>query len=163
MGANGCGIEAPLQLSGVVLPDGAHVTLAPAATIRCDFAERVADWVRDDLAPLFAHRNSKLVGIANADSYDCRGRNRVAGAKLSEHGTGNAIDVRALEFADGSKADITRVAAEMTVFAQLKLTACTRFSTVLGPGSDGYHEDNLHLDAAYRRNGAHFCRWRLPS
>ena len=34
-------------------------------------------------------------------SYECRGRNSVADAKLSEHGKGNAIDVRALVLAGG--------------------------------------------------------------
>jgi len=43
----------------------------------------------------------------------------------------------------------------------LKESACARFSTVLGPGSDGYHEDHVHLDLAQRRGGYKICQWAL--
>ena len=36
---------------------------------------------------------------------------------------------------------------------------CARFSTVLGPGSDGYHEDHIHLDLMERRNNYKICQW----
>jgi Extensin-like protein C-terminus len=32
---------------------------------------------------------------------------------------------------------------------------------VLGPGSDGYHEEHVHLDLAERRNGYKLCQWEL--
>ena len=38
-------------------------------------------------------------------------------------------------------------------------SACARFSTVLGPGSDGYHEDHIHLDLMERRNNYKICQW----
>jgi len=38
-------------------------------------------------------------------------------------------------------------------------SACSRFSTVLGPGSDGYHEDHIHLDLMERRNNYRICQW----
>jgi Extensin-like protein C-terminus len=30
---------------------------------------------------------------------------------------------------------------------------------VLGPDSDWYHEDHIHLDLAERRNGYRICQW----
>jgi hypothetical protein len=36
---------------------------------------------------------------------------------------------------------------------------CARFTTVLGPGSDGYHEDHVHVDLAERRGGYRICEW----
>jgi hypothetical protein len=30
---------------------------------------------------------------------------------------------------------------------------------VLGPGSDGYHEDHVHVDLAVRRGGHRMCQW----
>jgi hypothetical protein len=42
---------------------------------------------------------------------------------------------------------------------------CARFSTVLGPGSDGYHENHIHVDLMRRRNGYRaMCQWdvRVP-
>jgi len=38
-------------------------------------------------------------------------------------------------------------------------SACTRFSTVLGPGSDWYHEDHIHLDLTERRGNYRICQW----
>jgi hypothetical protein len=39
--------------------------------------------------------------IDNYASFDCRGRNNIVGAKLSEHGHANALDIRSLKLADG--------------------------------------------------------------
>jgi Extensin-like protein C-terminus len=41
----------------------------------------------------------------------------------------------------------------------LRTSTCARFSTVLGPGSDGYHEEHIHLDLAERRGGYKMCQW----
>ena len=41
----------------------------------------------------------------------------------------------------------------------IRSTACARFSTVLGPGSDGYHEEHIHLDLEPRRNNYKICEW----
>ena len=41
----------------------------------------------------------------------------------------------------------------------MRVSACRHFTTVLGPGSDGYHEDHVHVDLAERRNGFRLCQW----
>ena len=48
---------------------------------------------------------------------------------------------------------------------RLRDSACHRFTTVLGPGSDGYHEAHIHLDLIERRQGYRMCQWdvREPS
>jgi hypothetical protein len=38
-------------------------------------------------------------------------------------------------------------------------SVCARFTTVLGPGSDGYHEDHIHLDLMERHNNYKICQW----
>ena len=161
-GENGCGIAAPVKLTAIALDGNRTVLLDPAVTIRCSFASALSDWIRQDLAPLLAPHHGGLTRLSGMGGYECRGRNRVVGGKLSEHASGNAVDIQAFVLADGTTAKITDVAKDDTLFAQVKLTTCARFSTVLGPGSDGFHEDNLHLDMAPRRNGKHFCRWQLP-
>jgi hypothetical protein len=35
--------------------------------------------------------------------------------------------------------------------------ACQGFMTVLGPGSDSYHRDHIHLDLQNRPSGQHYC------
>jgi hypothetical protein len=44
----------------------------------------------------------------------------------------------------------------------MRQSACTRFTTVLGPGSDRDHETHLHVDLAERRGGYRICQWTLP-
>ena len=38
---------------------------------------------------------------------------------------------------------------------------CARFMTVLGPGSDWYHEDHIHLDLMERHNNYRICQWNV--
>jgi hypothetical protein len=44
---------------------------------------------------------------------------------------------------------------------ELRKVACAKFTTVLGPGSDGYHEEHIHLDLAERRGGYRLCQWNV--
>jgi hypothetical protein len=158
-GEGGCGGEDLVRLEAVVLPDQHRVSVKPAAILRCAMATAIAAWVRTDVAPLAAGAGDVLSGIDNFDSFECRGRNRVAGAPLSEHGRANALDVRAFKLASGQLISLTdrKVARELR--ESLLHSACTRFSTVLGPGSDGYHEDHIHLDLMARRNNYKICQW----
>ena len=139
----GCGGEDLVRLEAVVLADKRRVALTPAATLRCKMALAVADWVRTDMAPLAASLGSPLSALDNYDSYECRGRNRIVGAQLSEHGRANALDVRGFKLADGRSIGLT----DRTVPRELRETVlqsvCARFPTVLGPGSDWYHEEHI--------------------
>ncbi|WP_420134313.1 extensin family protein [Rhodopseudomonas sp.] len=155
----GCGGTDLVRLEAVVLPDGARVALTPAATLRCSMASAVAEWVRADVAPLASALQSRLAALDNFDSYECRGRNRVRGAKLSEHGKANAIDIRGLKLASGRLLSLTDRTSPRAIRESVRQSVCDRFSTVLGPGSDGYHEDHIHLDLAQRRKDYRMCQW----
>jgi hypothetical protein len=122
-------------------------------------AEAVANWVREDIAPAALKLGSPLRGVDNFDSYECRGRNRVRGATLSEHGRANALDVRGFRLANGEMVRLTDVSVAKDWREALRASACARFSTVLGPGSDGNHEDHIHLDLAERRGDYKTCEW----
>ena len=102
-----------------------------------------------------------LGGVANFDSYECRGRNRAIGGKISEHGKGNAIDIRSLTMANGKSYELTDIAVAKEMREQLKASACARFTTVLGPASDGFHENHVHVDLAERRSGYRICQWAV--
>jgi hypothetical protein len=154
--AGGCGAADLVRVSAVQMETGA-VTVTPPAELRCEMAEQLALWIRDDAAPQFAP--DTLAGIENYDSYDCRARNRVKGAKISEHGKGNAIDIRAFDLAGGKVVRPTDVTVPHALRDKLREAACARFTTVLGPGSDGYHEAHIHLDLAERHNGYRICHW----
>jgi hypothetical protein len=160
-GAGGCGGEDLVRLEAVVLPDKRRVTVKPAAILRCTMASAIADWVRTDMAPLAVNLGSVINDLDNFDSFECRGRNRVVGAQLSEHGRANALDVRALKLANGQSISLTDRTVPRELRESVLHSVCARFSTVLGPGSDGYHEDHIHLDLMERHNNYKICQWNV--
>jgi hypothetical protein len=161
LGPGDCGAEDLVQLEAIVLSDKSRVSLTPPATLRCTFAEIMVQWVREDVAPAARSLGSVLKSIDNYASYDCRGRNRVLGAKLSEHGRANALDVRSLALSNGRLVRLTDLRLDKEFRERLRLRTCSRFMTVLGPGSDGYHEDHVHVDLAERRGGHRMCHWDI--
>lgn len=158
-GPGSCGAEDVVRLDAVVLKNGRRVALAPAATLRCPMAEAVARWIREAVAPAAASFGSPVSTIVTGASYVCRGRDRVPGAKLSEHGRANALDLRGLTLANGTAVDFTDKAAPKEFRERIRQSACTRFTTVLGPGSDRYHEGHIHVDLIERRGGYRLCEW----
>ncbi len=160
-GPGSCGGTDLVRLEAIVLPDSTRVPMKPAATLRCSMASAVAQWVRDDVAPMVSGLDTTLREIDNFDSYDCRGRNRVVGAQISEHGKANALDVRGFRLADGRMLSLTDRTLAVELRDRVKVSVCARFTTVLGPGSDWYHEDHIHLDLAQRRGGYRLCQWEV--
>jgi hypothetical protein len=158
-GPGGCGGEDLVRLEAIVLRDNHRVIVSPAATLRCPMASVVADWVRTDIAPLAQTLGSEIAGLDNFDSYDCRGFNGVKGAHLSQHGLANALDVHAFRLADGREIGLTDRTQPRALRENVLHSACARFTTVLGPDSDWYHEDHVHLDLAERRNNYRICQW----
>jgi hypothetical protein len=158
-GEGGCGGEDLVRLEAIVLPDKRQVSVKPAAILRCKMAAALADWIRSDIAPLAERLGTAVSNLDNFDSFECRGRNRIVGALLSEHGRANALDVRAFKFVDGSTISLTDRTVPRGLRESVLHSACTRFSTVLGPGSDWYHEDHIHLDLMERRGNYRICQW----
>jgi hypothetical protein len=160
-GPGGCGGTDLVKLEAVVLPGKHRVAVTPAATLRCSMATAIADWVRTDLVPLTEKLGSEPGMLDNFDSYECRGFNRVPGAHLSEHGHANALDVRGLKLADGRTISLTDRTVSRELREAILHSVCARFTTVLGPGSDWYHEDHIHLDLMERRNDYRICQWNV--
>jgi len=82
----GCGIANPVKVTSV-----AGVRLSQPATLDCDTARALKTWVERGLLP--AYGRAKVVEMQVAGHYVCRTRNHKAGAKVSEHGKGRAIDI----------------------------------------------------------------------
>jgi hypothetical protein len=154
-----CGANDLVRLKAIRLIDGRLVALHPPAQVRCPFAEELARWVRGDMAPAVEMSGSQLAGLGVATSYECRTRNGVADAKLSEHATGDAIDLYDLTLTHGKNLVLTEMSADKALRTELAGSACRRFTTVLGPGSDAYHESHVHLDLLQRRGGYRICQW----
>ncbi|MGC1695530.1 MAG: extensin family protein, partial [Pseudolabrys sp.] len=159
IGPGACGGRDMVQLNAVQLPGHARIEIRPTPVLRCEMAESLAGWIQDEADPLLRKAGMALRSVATYDDFECRGRNRVLGAKLSEHGKGNAIDIRAFTLADGRSIGLTDMTVAKDLRDGLRASACERFTTVLGPGSDGHHEGHIHLDLAERRRGYRICQW----
>ena len=160
-GPGACGSGDMVSLEAIWLRGGHRVTLQPPADLRCGMAEAVAHWVRDDLVPAIGSGGAPLAAITVAASYHCRSRNNVRGGKMSEHGLANALDIGALKLADGKHVDLTDPTVAMALRQKAQVSACSRFTTVLGPGSDGHHEKHIHLDLLQRPSGYRLCSWAV--
>jgi hypothetical protein len=159
-GPGQCGAADLVRLDGIIMTNGAPVTvIMPAGTLRCSMAEAIARWVRTDLGAALAELGSVPVAITNGGSYNCRGRNNDASAKISEHGRGNAFDLGPVKLADGAVIDLSNRFTPQSFRQRLRDATCNRFSTVLGPGSDPYHANHIHLDLAERARGYRICQW----
>jgi hypothetical protein len=140
----------------------AGIEFSQTATMNCGLTGPLNDWlgntVQNSARDSFGER---VVGIDVAASYSCRPRNNQRGAKMSEHGYGNAIDIAAFTLESGRKVSVLRdyygSADSKKFLREVRGEACGEFATVLGPGSDANHRDHIHLDLQNRRSGQAYC------
>lgn len=155
--ASGCGIRNGWRLYSI---NG--VKLNPPAVTNCAIANTMSYWVTHSLQPAAEDRfGMRVVALDIPSAYSCRPRNNVRGAKLSEHGHGNAIDVAAFTFESGDKVTVEQgwfsSHRVKSFIARIRQEACGPFKTVLGPGV-AYHKDHLHFDLQRHRSGGSYCR-----
>jgi hypothetical protein len=160
-GPGECTATDVVNVNAVLLPGNQRVVFSPVVTLQCSMAEAVAHWIRDDVAPTLDSLGMSLRGIETLESFGCRSFNGTSGAKLSEHGHANALDVRSLKLANGIIIELTNATVSRSLREQLRQTACTRFSTVLGNGADAYHETHVHIDLMQRTNNYKICQWNI--
>jgi hypothetical protein len=160
-GPGECGGEDLVRVERILMPDNSKVALNPPAELQCDLAEKVAEWVRDDVGPAAAEMGAPLTAVTGVNGYQCRSRNNIKDAKLSEHGRGNALDLTGVRLRNGGVFNLTDGMVAKPFRDRIRATGCARFMTVLGPGSDPYHSDHIHIDLAERRHGTRICQWGL--
>lgn len=157
-----CGAQRPFSMTGA---NGGRVRMRPAATLRCPMIPRVEQWVSGTVLPAARyHFGSPVVQMRVAASYSCRTRNHKRGAKLSEHGLANALDISSFTLADGRTVTVKRgwngPSNQRAFLRAVHRGACDNFTTVLGPKADRYHHDHFHMDLArHGRKGTYkVCR-----
>ncbi|MEI4473630.1 extensin family protein [Frigidibacter sp. MR17.24] len=151
----GCGLSDGVRVTSV-----SGIALSLPAEIDCQTARTLDTWVERAVKPAVGRMGGGLARLEIAGSYTCRPRNNQPGAKVSEHGRGKAVDVSGLTLADGRVLSVSadwRAPEAGKVLRRIHDAACGPFGTVLGPGSDGFHEDHIHLDTAPRARSA-YCR-----
>jgi hypothetical protein len=148
-----CGITDAVRVRSV-----SGVALSTNSLMNCRTAKALNSWVRKGVQPAF-QGNGGVKKLRVAAHYACRTRNNRPGAKISEHGKGNAIDISAFYLQDGSVATVLTDwnGRFSKALRRVHKAACGPFGTVLGPNSDRYHRDHFHFDTARYRSGP-FCR-----
>jgi hypothetical protein len=163
----GCGAPAPVLVSRV-----AGVALIPAATLTCDMAAALHEWVSGTLKPQARERlKTEVTAINTATSYACRRRNNSTMGKMSEHSRANALDMSGFAFAGTGKGVAVGggnwgegilaalgVSRDDSFLEAIRKGACAHFTTVLGPGSDPYHGDHFHVDVLRRKGDYRICQ-----
>lgn len=151
----GCGVAQPVRVSDV-----SGVRLSQPATLDCGTASALNSWVVQTAKPAVGRLGGGLTGLKVAAHYACRTRNNKKGAKVSEHGKGRAIDISALQLANGASITVLkgwRDGQHGPLMRRLHKGACGPFGTVLGPDADRFHQDHFHFDTARYRSGR-YCR-----
>jgi hypothetical protein len=155
----GCGIAAPVRMLSITASGGYVVSLPDRPLVACEFASVLADYVRLIVAPLGqAMLHAKVAGIETGPGYVCRTQDHIAGAKISAHGHGLAVDFVAIAFGDKRRVLVERQtgADEASYFRAVRTAACGWFTTVLGPGADSFHANNMHLDIEQHGSSASY-------
>jgi len=144
--AGGCSARGAVQLTEI----GTPVTNLGAMT--CPLARAFARWTREAVQPS-AERwlGAPVVRIESFGTYACRPVNGQAGARLSEHGLANAVDIaafvldggRRVTVKDGWNADDERT---RQFLRQIHQAGCRRFPVGIGPDANAQHHDHFHFD-----------------
>ncbi|WP_246731366.1 extensin family protein [Methylocapsa sp. S129] len=146
-----CGLTHPFKVSGLA---NGTVSVEGPVTIDCSMIPALEDWLADVVQPIAqAHFGQNVVGLTTFGAYSCRGVDNLAGARLSEHAFGNAIDISGFKLADGRNIVIVQDwkktdTQESAFLHEVHAGACQHFTTVLGPGADVFHYNHFHLDLA---------------
>ncbi|GJE57551.1 extensin-like domain-containing protein [Methylobacterium thuringiense] len=148
-GPGPCGMQQPFKVTRM---GGGTVALKQRMTLGCPALAEAEAWLADTIQPAANLYFGVAVAEINAGTYACRGQNNQAGAKLSEHSYGNALDIMSLTLADGHvitiKGGWRGTEAEQGFLREIFTGACARFTTVLAPGSNIFHYDHIHVDLA---------------
>jgi len=146
-----CGMTHPFKVSALA---GGAIPLDKPVTIDCSMIPAVEAWLEEVVQPIaLARFGQRVVGLDVFGAYSCRSVDNIAGAQLSEHAFGNAIDVAGFRLADGRDIVIVREwkktdSQESAFLHEAHAGACQHFTTVLGPGADVFHYNHFHLDLA---------------
>ena len=154
----GCSIPYPVEVTGL----SGGIEIKPTAKLNCQITDAFAQWVKNELAPAARLRYlSGVSSIRQLSSYSCRTMNSKRGAPMSEHASGNAIDVGKISLNNGKTISVKKPGLfsfrEKSLLKTVRSDSCKYFKTVLGPGSDVHHKDHFHFDLRARKTGYRHC------
>jgi hypothetical protein len=130
----------------------------------CPLAANFTAWAKYAVRPAAKlYLKSDVVRIETMGTYSCRNINGGRSGRLSEHATGNAVDVAAFILKDGRRVSVLNgwngKDDERAFLRRLHQSACKRFKTVLSPNYNAAHANHFHLDMGKSmKDGSAYCR-----
>lgn len=130
----------------------------------CPLAANFTAWAKYAVRPAAKlYLGSDVVRIETMGTYNCRNINGARSGKLSEHATGNAVDVSAFILKDGRRISVLNgwngTMEERAFLRRLHQSACKRFGTVLSPNYNAAHANHFHFDMGKSmKDGSAYCR-----
>ena len=156
-----CQINTPVRLNSFTTSQGV-VKLPDKPLFNCAFALKLSQFVDQQMQPLaLQSMGSPVVAMGTGPGFNCRGRNGDSGNKMSEHATGDAVDIEYIKFANTSqilvKDSLNVQSLGFAFLRDVRAAACSDFTTVLGPGANAAHAEHFHIDLEVRRGGYRLC------
>src|SRR6056297_2602043 len=138
---SGCGIQDAVRVRSV-----SGIALTQQSLMDCTTAKALKRWINNGMKPAVGSYGGGVREIRVAAHYACRTRNNQAGARISEHGKGRAIDISGFRMRDGS--DVTLLQgwnrqSTGRILREMHRSAFGIFGTVLGPESNRFHLDHF--------------------
>jgi hypothetical protein len=145
-----CHVANPVQLKSYKV-NNTNIEFPDHPILNCAFSLQFLNFIRDSANPtISAKKSSQLAKLYTGPGFVCRGRNGDISAKLSEHASGNAVDIERMQLADGRvvlvKDAISTSTKDYDVLTTMRHAACAYFTTVLGPGANEAHASHFHFD-----------------
>lgn len=137
-----CAVDNPVSVTAAAIPWN------QPGVVSCAFASRLERFDREVVQPAAQRYLGESVRrLRHLGTYSCRD---TAGGRLSEHATGNAMDLAGFEMADGAlvlvERDWRHPGPRRDFLRAVARRACGYFTEVLTPDSDRDHWNHLHLD-----------------
>ncbi|MEP7241317.1 MAG: extensin family protein [Devosia sp.] len=145
-----CGLRSPLSIEAV-RANGRTIPLNTPVVTDCGMASALPAWVAEVDAYAAVKEKTTIAKVNVGTGYDCRNVDHAATGNLSFHAFGDAVDVIGFTLEDGRTVSIApgfngTPAQGHDILHFARDAACGRFTTVLSPDGDAFHEDNMHLD-----------------
>jgi len=145
-----CVAQSPLSVSGV-MANGRMVPISGGVTTSCGMASTLPAWVASVDNYLFAKDNTRVAEVIVGTSYMCRNVNNGKAGNLSFHAFADAVDVVGFKLEDGRTVTVEggwgdALSSEGRMLRFAHDSACSMFTTTLGPEANALHEDHFHLD-----------------
>jgi hypothetical protein len=143
-----CVVDTPVRVKAIKSASRTRIRLAEEPVVACGFAEPLAHWRGEVVAPVFAAYFGADREAVHITGYECRNRYHAEGGKLSAHALGVAADILSFERTNGATLAVRPEGdpgdARAAIDAVRK-AGCGWFTTLLGPGSDQAHANHIHV------------------